>query len=93
MSKYAVVNKNGVVENMVVWDGVTEFSVADSELIEATADARIGGTYDGTFHFVEPTPPEPTAEQLAHEAARQSALNKLSALGLSSEEITALLRG
>ena len=55
MANYAVV-KNGVVENMVVWDGVTEFSMAGSELIEATSDARIGGTYDGAFHYVEPDP-------------------------------------
>ena len=56
MANYAVV-KNGVVENMVVWDGVTEFSVAGSELIEATSDARIGGSWDGNvFTFVEPDP-------------------------------------
>ena len=63
MANYAVV-KSGVVENIVVWDGVTEFSVADSELVEATSDARIGGSWDGNvFTFVEPTPPEPTAER------------------------------
>ena len=56
---YAVV-KNGVVENMILLDGETEFFIEGSELVEATSDARIGGTYDGAFHFVEPTPPEPT---------------------------------
>ena len=91
-SNYAVV-RNGVVENMIVWGGVREFSIPGTELIIADENTRIGGTYDGTFHFVEPPTPEPTPEQLAHEAARQSALNKLSALGLSSEEIIALLRG
>jgi len=56
MANYAVV-KSGVVENMVVWDGVTEFSVEGSELVEATADARIGGSWDGNvFTFVEPDP-------------------------------------
>ena len=64
MAHYAVV-KNGVVENVVVWDGVAEFSIPDSELIEATADTRIGGTYDGAFHYVVPPVPEPTAEQVA----------------------------
>jgi len=86
MAHYAVV-KNGVVENMVVWDGVTEFSVADSELIEVTADARIGGTYDGVFHYVEPTPPEPTAEQIARQAKLDSVKSKLEALGLTTEEV------
>jgi hypothetical protein len=86
MSKYAVV-KNGVVENMVVWDGVTEFSVPDSELIEATSNARIGGTYDGEFHFVEPPSPEPTAAEVARQAKLDSVKSKLEALGLTTEEV------
>jgi hypothetical protein len=56
MARYAVV-KNGVIENMVLWDGVEEFSVPNSDLIEATSDARIGGSWDGNvFTFVEPDP-------------------------------------
>jgi hypothetical protein len=51
---YAVV-KNGAVENMVVWDGVRELSIPDSELILADSNARIGGSWDGSsFSFVEP---------------------------------------
>jgi hypothetical protein len=92
MAHYAVV-KNGVVENMVVWDGVTEFSVPDSELIEATADTRIGGTYDGAFHFVEPPVPEPTAEQVAAAEVRASAIEKLKALGLNDAEIASITGG
>jgi len=86
MANYAVV-KDGVVENIIVWDGVAEFSVPDSELIEATSDTRIGGTYDGTFHFVEPPRPEPTAEQVARQEKRDSAKSKLEALGLTTEEV------
>ena len=89
MANYAVV-KNGVIENVVVWDGVTEFSVANSELIEATSDARIGGSWDGNvFTFVEPTPPEPTAEQVAEASNKANAKSKLVALGLSEGEISA----
>jgi hypothetical protein len=55
MANYAVV-KNGVVENIIVWDGIAAFSAPDSELIEVTADTRVGGTYDGAFHYVEPDP-------------------------------------
>ena len=78
MANYAVV-KNGTVENMIVWDGVTEFSVADSELVEATTDARIGGSWDGNvFTFVEPTPPEQTAEQVAAAEAKESAITSTS---------------
>ena len=86
MANYAVV-KSGVVENMIVWDGVAEFSVVDSELIEATSDARIGGTYDGAFHYVEPPRPEPTAEQVARQEKLDSVKSKLEALGLTSEEV------
>ena len=86
MANYAVV-RNGVVENIVVWDGVTEVSVADSELIEVTDNTRIGGTYDGSFHYVEPTPPEPTAEKVARQAKLDSVKSKLKALGLTTEEV------
>jgi hypothetical protein len=54
MANYAVV-KDGVVENMIVWDGQTAFSVEGSEIVEATDNARIGGSWDGNvFAFVEP---------------------------------------
>ena len=89
MANYAVV-KNGVVDNMIVWDGVKELSIPDSELIEATESARIGGSWDGNvFSFVEPTPPEPTAEQVAYTENKASAKSKLTALGLSEDEISA----
>jgi len=89
MANYAVV-KGGVVENMVVWDGVTEFSVADSELIEATETALVGGSWDGNvFTFVNPPIPEPTVEQVAEVENKASAKSKLAALGLSEDEISA----
>jgi hypothetical protein len=76
---------------MIVWDGVREFSIPDSELIEATSDARIGGSWDGNvFTFVEPTPPEPTPEQVANAENKASAESKLAALGLSEAEISAV---
>jgi hypothetical protein len=88
--KYAIV-KDNVVQNLVEWDGVSEFNV-DGELIEASHDAWIGGAYtDGAFvpRPVEPAP-EPTAEELQAQADRQSALDKLTALGLTEQEISAL---
>jgi len=88
--KYAIV-KDNVVQNLVEWDGVSEFNV-DGELIEASHDAWIGGSYtDGAFvpRPVEPAP-EPTAEELQAQADRQSALDKLTALGLTEQEIYAL---
>jgi hypothetical protein len=88
--KYAVI-KDGVVQNLVEWDGVSEFNV-DGELIEASHDAWIGGAYtDGAFVPRPPDPePEPTAEELQAQADRQSALDKLTALGLTEQEVSAL---
>jgi hypothetical protein len=54
MANYAVV-KDGIVETVVVWDGITNFSVPGAELIEATATARTGATWDGSvFSYDEP---------------------------------------
>ena len=89
MAHYAVV-KNGVVENVIVWDGKSDFSIDGSELIEATETTRRGGSWDGNvFTFVEPPVPEPTAEQVADAENKASAKSKLAALGLSEAEITA----
>jgi len=92
MANYAVV-KDGVVENMIIWDGQTTFSVEGSELVEATSDARIGGTYDGAFHYVEPPIPEPTAEEVAAAETKSSAIEKLKALGLNDAEIASITGG
>jgi hypothetical protein len=90
--KYAIV-KDSLVTNIVEWDGVSEYRV-DGELVEADANAWIGGTYNGSFvaRPVEPDP-EPTAEQIQKAADKQSAHDKLSALGLTDAEITALTGG
>ena len=86
MAKYAVV-KNGTVENVILWDGVTPLEIPGAELIEATDDTRIGGTYDGAFHFVEPPAPEPTPEQVARAARLDSVRSKLESLGLTTDEV------
>ena len=92
MANYAVV-KNGNVENIIVWDGVQELSIPDAELILADENTRIGGTYDGSFHFVEPPVPEPTAEQVAAAETKASAIGKLNALGLNDAEIASITGG
>ena len=92
MANYAVV-KDGAAENIIVWNGVRELSIPGSELILADDNARIGGTYDGAFHFVEPPVPEPTAEQVAAAEAKASAIGKLKALGLNDAEIASITGG
>ncbi len=92
MTTYAVV-KNGVVDNIIIWSGDGEPPVSDANVIEATADTRIGGTYDGAFHFVEPPVPEPTAEEVAEAETKASAIEKLKALGLNDAEIASITGG
>ena len=87
--EYAIV-KDSLVTNIVEWDGVSEYQV-DGELVQADANAWISGTYNGSFvaRPVEPTP-EPTAEEIQLAADKQSAHDKLSALGLTDAEIEAI---
>jgi hypothetical protein len=73
---YAIV-KNSLVTNLVEWDGVSEY-IVDGELVEADANAWIGGEYNGSFvaRPVEPEP-EPTPEQAQKAADKASANAKL----------------
>ena len=87
--KYAIV-KDSLVTNIVEWDGESEYQ-ADGELIQADANAWIGGEYNGSFVARPPEPePEPTAEQLQAQADKESANQKLRDLGLTDAEIEAL---
>ena len=87
--KYAIV-KNSLVTNIVEWDGESEYTV-DGELVEADANAWIGGEYNGSFVAKPPAPPyEPTEEELQKAVDKQSAHDKLSALGLTDAEIEAI---
>ena len=57
--KYAVVKDNEVT-NIVEWDGESDFN-PDGELVAATEDTKIGGSWDGNvFTFVTPEPPPDT---------------------------------
>ena len=57
--KYAIV-KNNEVTNIVEWDGEGEYN-PDGELVAATEDTKIGGSWDGNvFTFVTPEPPPDT---------------------------------
>ena len=59
--KYAIV-KNNEVTNIVEWDGEGEYN-PDGELVAATEDTKIGGSWDGNvFTFVEPEPAPDTRD-------------------------------
>jgi hypothetical protein len=91
--KYAIVN-SGVVRNIIEWDGISKYH-ADGVLVEANANAWIGGVYaDGAFVARPPEPePEKTVEQIQAEADKASAISKLEAIGLTEAEIKALSSG
>jgi hypothetical protein len=77
MARYAVV-KNGTVDNLIVWDGEMELSIPDSELVEATEDAKIGGSWDGNvFTFIEPDPGPDTRTYAEKRKAEYPHLNDL----------------
>ena len=86
---YAIV-KDSLVTNIVEWDGESHYN-ADGELVQADANAYIGGEYNGSFvsRPVEPEP-EPTAEEIQLAADKASANVKLKALGLTDAEIEAI---
>ena len=88
-ANYAVV-EGGTVTNMIVVDEDVGFEMDGADVVKATSDARIGGSWDGyVFSFVEPPAPEPSAEEDARAAKLASAKEKLAALGLDLEEISA----
>ena len=74
--KYAIV-KDSAVKNIIEWDGVSEFNV-DGELIQADANAKIGGSWDGNvFSFVEPEPKPDTRTYAEKRQAEYPSIDEL----------------
>ena len=65
MGRYAmVVTASGLVDNVIVYDGVSPFTPPTGiELIEATDDAEPGGTWNGSA-FVRAVVADPTRTQV-----------------------------
>lgn len=47
--KYGVI-KDGVVINVIIWDGESLFELEEGETLVPIGNAWIGWTYDGEFH-------------------------------------------
>lgn len=60
---YAVV-ENGVVINIVIWDGQSEWKPVTGEAVPCPSQVGIDWLYDGS-HFSQPPVPEQTPEELA----------------------------
>ncbi len=50
---YAVV-QNGVVTNLVAWDGKSEFKQEKADIVKCVGDVGIGWSYDGK-KFIKPS--------------------------------------
>ncbi len=82
MTKYAIVDSSGTVENIVVADRVEDvFPPVGTTAVLVGVGAEVGGTYNGTVFVPVPRPPPPdptaTGAQMIDEA---KARNKLAAL-------------
>ena len=56
---YALIDSNGIVQNIIIWDGETEYTPPTGQtLVEAPSGTKNGATYaNGVFtNPVEPTP-------------------------------------
>jgi hypothetical protein len=55
MPDFAMIDGNGVVQNVIVWDGVAAFDTQGLTLVQTHgAEARIGGTWDGSKFLPPP---------------------------------------
>ena len=65
MARYAmIVSATGIIHNVIEYDGVSPFNPPDGmELREATSNAEIGGTWNGSA-FVRAPVVEPTRTQV-----------------------------
>ena len=86
ISTYLVI-KDSTVINAVVWDGVSDWTPPEGTTVElAPAHVGIGWTKSGSNWVAPEPPPAPTPDP-----AKVSARAKLAALGLTDDEITALV--
>jgi hypothetical protein len=86
-NRYVVLREN-VVENIVAWDGISEWAPPHGTTAQPLLTfASIGWIMQDNGSFVAP----PIAPAPAEDPLKISARNKLTALGLTEDEIKALL--
>lgn len=88
MDTYFII-KNNTIINTIVWDGESEYTYHDPDctMIPAIDHIGIGATLvDGEWIMPEPV-------TIPVDPIKASAIEKLSALGLTQEEINALIGG
>lgn len=89
--RYAVV-RDGVVENVVVWDGESDWQPPEGTTLVLSDEAGPGDTHDGkTFTPPEPPTPDPVVEYEAKvaEELRAMAAERLAQRGVMAPVIEA----
>ena len=86
MNTYLVIKDNKVI-NAVVWDGESDWTAPEGTTVQiAPTGVGIGWTKSGS-NWIAPEPPTPPAE----DPNKVSARAKLAALGLTEDEIKAIV--
>ena len=86
MSTYLVIKDNKVV-NTVVWDGESDWTPPEGTTVELAPSGVVIGWTRVAGNWVAPEPPTPPAE----DPNKVSARAKLAALGLTEDEIKAIV--
>jgi len=60
--RYALVDANGLVVNVILWDGVEEFTPPDKTQAIQSDTAQRGDTWDGTQFISPPQPADQSGE-------------------------------
>ena len=93
--KAVLVNSQNIVDNVIVWQEGDVWNDHETVVVvEDDFNVAPGYTFNGGTSFTAPDP-TPVSDEIriafeARAAARQAALNKLMALGLTEEEALAL---
>lgn len=90
MATYLVINQDNIVVNAIEYDGVSEYALEeDFSLVLFDEEARpwIGWTFNNGEWIM----PEPVIAPV--DPVKDAAIEKLSTLGLTQEEINALIGG
>jgi hypothetical protein len=91
MYKYALINKQNIVENVISWDGESNWTPPENMtcLNVENIECGIGWSYDGSV-FTEPVAvvrtPEPTPEVIP--PTREELLAQLNALSAQIQSLT-----
>jgi len=87
MSTYLVIKDNKVI-NTIIWDGESDWTPPEgTTVLVAPAGVGLGWTKSGSNWIAPEPPPEPVEDP-----NKVSAREKLAALGLTEEEISALIK-